>query len=109
MLLPDCLVEIESILCRIEGKRKRKVGRVVLLSGECCLLKWGELTSKSGTICLGESCLGGELSLGHVVMIPNRCGLFSVHGVSLLVKKKKKKKKKIFKRICTEISIGIIY
>ena len=53
-------------------KLSSKVGRVVFKSGEICLQKWGELSSKSealsrgeflyGASCLGASCLWGEFS-----------------------------------------------
>ena len=33
-------------------------------SGTSCLLKWGELSSKSGSSCLGVSFMWGELSWG---------------------------------------------
>ena len=45
-------------------------------SGTSCLLKWGELSSKSRASCLGASSMWGELSwgelsLGRVVLIPS--------------------------------------
>ena len=64
-------------LCSKVGRVVFKSGEICLQNGESCLLKWGELFSKSGASCLGAIFMWGELSwselsLGQVVLIPSK-------------------------------------
>ena len=54
-----------------------------------CLLKWGELSSKSGASCLGASFMWGELSwgelsLGRVVLIPLDCVSLKITDMAII-------------------------